>query len=204
MLGSACRPARRSQRARHPGEMTQPEPAFSARHDRRESARRRIRRPDAMRGFAQPGHRQDHQQPWLPVWPPVSSLTILPRSQQASGLQKQWAQQGSNLRPLACKASALPLSYAPVPPSSISQDPGSDPAQRTCRAGQRGSRCLCRSTWQLAGVAWPDFRPVEQLRRSHRHAEPGVKAPGAPIGVVSRPLHEAAFVLGRDLAQAVH
>ncbi len=24
-----------------------------------------------------------------------------------------WAQQGSNLRPLACKASALPLSYAP-------------------------------------------------------------------------------------------
>ena len=24
-----------------------------------------------------------------------------------------WAQEGSNLRPLACKASALPLSYAP-------------------------------------------------------------------------------------------
>jgi hypothetical protein len=27
-----------------------------------------------------------------------------------------WAQQGSNLRPLACKASALPLSYAPDAP----------------------------------------------------------------------------------------
>jgi hypothetical protein len=27
--------------------------------------------------------------------------------------RRRWAQQGSNLRPLACKASALPLSYAP-------------------------------------------------------------------------------------------
>ncbi len=27
-----------------------------------------------------------------------------------------WARQGSNLRPLACKARALPLSYAPRPP----------------------------------------------------------------------------------------
>src|ERR1022692_314412 len=76
MLGSACRPARRSQRVRHPGEMTQPEPAFSARHDRRESTRRRIRRPGATQGFAWPGHRQDHQQLWLPVWLPNDHLKL--------------------------------------------------------------------------------------------------------------------------------
>jgi hypothetical protein len=37
-------------------EMTQPEPAFSARHGRRESTRRRIRRPGAAGGFAWPDH----------------------------------------------------------------------------------------------------------------------------------------------------
>src|SRR5262249_38600788 len=31
----------------------------------------------------------------------------------ASDLQAQWAQQDLNLRPLGCKPSALPLSYAP-------------------------------------------------------------------------------------------
>jgi hypothetical protein len=36
-------------------------------------------------------------------WLPVRPLTIFSRSQHADGLRKQWAQQGSNLRPLACK-----------------------------------------------------------------------------------------------------
>src|ERR1022692_4298858 len=49
---------------------------------------------------------------------PFGSLTII------SSYERQWAQQGSNLRPLACKASALPLSYAPVPPSGY---PGRQP-----------------------------------------------------------------------------
>ena len=33
-----------------------------------------------------------------------------------------WAHQGSNLGPLACKASALPLSYAPGPPGGADED----------------------------------------------------------------------------------
>ncbi len=33
-----------------------------------------MRRPGATRGFAQPGHRQDHQQLWLPVWLPNDHL----------------------------------------------------------------------------------------------------------------------------------
>ena len=51
-----------------------------------------------------------------------------------------WAQQGSNLRPLACKASALPLSYAPVPAVRHSAGSGGNPAQRTFRPGQDESR----------------------------------------------------------------
>ena len=42
------------------------EPAFSARHARRESTRGRMRRPSATRGFAQPGHGPDHHRLWLP------------------------------------------------------------------------------------------------------------------------------------------
>src|SRR6266566_600177 len=45
---------------------------------------------------------------------PFGSLTITSRSQLSSDLAKQWAQVVSNHRPLACKASALPLSYAPA------------------------------------------------------------------------------------------
>jgi hypothetical protein len=70
---------------------------------------------------------------------PVSLANDHAKIQHGSELLKQWAQQGSNLRPLACKASALPLSYAPVPPSGI---PGGNPAQRTSRPGQGGSRRL--------------------------------------------------------------
>jgi ParE toxin of type II toxin-antitoxin system, parDE len=44
-----------------------------------------------------------HVEPWLPVWLPGCSLTIISSPQHAAGLRKRWAQQGSNLRPLACK-----------------------------------------------------------------------------------------------------
>jgi len=54
--------------------MVQQESAFSARHGRRESARGRIRRPGAARGFALPGHGRVHHQLWLPVWLPGCSL----------------------------------------------------------------------------------------------------------------------------------
>src|SRR6266568_6044756 len=62
---------------------------------------------------------------------PFGSLTII------SSSKRQWAQQGSNLRPLACKASALPLSYAPVqsPAPRLSDDPG----QRTSPGADDGS-----------------------------------------------------------------
>jgi hypothetical protein len=92
------------QRAWRPAGMTQQESAFSARHVHQDPARRRMRRFGATRGFAQPGHGQDHHQLWLPVWPPVSFANDQRRSQYGSELRKQWAQQGSNLRPLACKA----------------------------------------------------------------------------------------------------
>jgi hypothetical protein len=36
-----------------------------------------------------------------------------------TGLFRRWARRVSNLRPLACEASALPLSYAPWTPESI-------------------------------------------------------------------------------------
>jgi hypothetical protein len=47
-------------------------------------------------------HGQDHHQLWLPVWLPDDHLK---ESRHASGLLKQWAQVGSNHRPLACKTS---------------------------------------------------------------------------------------------------
>jgi hypothetical protein len=45
-------------------------------------------------------------------------MTATPRPIEDLALSRfsWWAQQGSNLRPLACKASALPLSYAPDSP----------------------------------------------------------------------------------------
>src|SRR5271157_5349891 len=45
---------------------------------------------------------------WFPLWFPEIS-----NQDQHTGLT-WWAQLGSNQRPLACKASALPLSYAPL------------------------------------------------------------------------------------------
>ena len=43
--------------------------------------------------------------------PIASAVTLKLRSE----LLNWWAQEGSNLRPPACKAGALPLSYAPGP-----------------------------------------------------------------------------------------
>lgn len=81
----------------------------------------------------------------------------------ANGVQDKtwWAQQGSNLRPLGCKPSALPLSYAPgrrrptpqggPPPWSLTpvrRRPSSSPAGRVPRPGRSprrsGPRLPCR------------------------------------------------------------
>ena len=114
-------PRHRSQRARRPGRddstkagilcQARP-PGISLQTNAASQCYARLRMP---------GHEQDHHQLWLPAWLPNVN------SRHAAGLLKQWAQVGSNHRPLACKASALPLSYAPVPPSSIPQDPGRQP-----------------------------------------------------------------------------
>src|SRR4051794_15006937 len=42
-----------------------------------------------------------------------------------------WAQQGSNLRPLVCKTSALPLSYTP---RSVARTEGAQPTNKQGRA----------------------------------------------------------------------
>jgi hypothetical protein len=65
---------------------SQQKPALPARHGRRESARRRMRRPGATRGFAQPGHEQDHHQLWLPFGSPAS-LAPLTFSKTNGGLK---------------------------------------------------------------------------------------------------------------------
>ena len=64
---------------------------------------------------------------------PLDLLTTMRRRNTALSCKNRWAQQGSNLRPLACKASALPLSYAPVQPLRARRAPGGNPAQRTSR-----------------------------------------------------------------------
>jgi hypothetical protein len=55
---------------------------------------------------APPDREQDHRKPWLPVW----LSAALQRSSQGRNIpliwSNRWAQQGSNLRPLACKASS--------------------------------------------------------------------------------------------------
>jgi hypothetical protein len=56
-----------------------------------------------------------------------------------------WARLGSNQRPLACEASALPLSYAPEGPSRLAP-PG---APRPCGNRRRGARA--------AGALLPAF-----------------------------------------------
>ena len=55
--------------------------------------------------------------------PPPCGITVLPFGPAArepdgalASLSSWWARQGLNLRPLACEASALPLSYAPQAP----------------------------------------------------------------------------------------
>jgi hypothetical protein len=75
---AGLRPAARSASLSELGiraEMTQPEPAFSARHGRRESTRRQIRRPGAAGGF-DGLIMQDHHQLWLPVWLPYDHLKL--------------------------------------------------------------------------------------------------------------------------------
>ena len=64
-----------------------------------------------------------------------------------SGPSMRWARRVSNLRPLACEASALPLSYAPQRSEESSGVSGSGAlATRTCRRSRtlRGERAQAR------------------------------------------------------------
>ena len=98
------------------------ESAFPCQHGRRGSARGRIRRPVSREASHSPAIAKIIRS----FGSPFGSLTTI------SSSEKQWAQQGSNLRPLACKASALPLSYAPVRAARAAT--GDDPGQRTSPA----------------------------------------------------------------------
>jgi len=75
-------------------EMTQPEPAFSARHGRRDQLADEYGDPVPREA----SHALAMDEFTINSGSPFGSLTII------SSCEKQWAQQGSNLRPLACKA----------------------------------------------------------------------------------------------------
>ena len=52
--------------------------------------------------------------------PYLATLQTIPRQKQAHlQAKRRWARVVSNHRPLACEASALPLSYGPSGPDSI-------------------------------------------------------------------------------------
>jgi hypothetical protein len=72
-----------------------------------------------------------------------------------------WAQLGSNQRPLACKASALPLSYAPSPRAPVFR------VGNGCNRGQR-----TRSGSPEAAPAAPDLSRDRQLADPGRPARP--------------------------------
>ncbi len=104
-----------------------------------------------------PQHRTDEGAPRECLGSPGAEAPLLI----ASGWYR-WARQGSNLRPPACKAGALPLSYAPcsvrpaMPRGPASRRPGpaprpvrssrrSEPPRRCPRGTCHGSRCRrCR------------------------------------------------------------
>ena len=78
-------------------------PAVSARRPRGRKGTRPL-----PRGTLPPPGSTHRWFPAVVTWPPISA------SKCHLAAQTWWAQLGSNQRPLACKASALPLSYAPL------------------------------------------------------------------------------------------
>ena len=77
-----------------------------------------------------------------------------------------WAQVGSNHRPLACKASALPLSYAPKVAIATAQA-----YRQACRAG----------IGQLIGAGRADRRNTLVIASSTSSARPGGVIPSAAM-----------------------
>ena len=63
-------------------------------------------------------------------------------SNTAEGLSREWARLGSNQRPLACEASALPLSYAPGRGAQSSRA-----LTRRSRRSPRRRRAAARAAW---------------------------------------------------------
>jgi hypothetical protein len=58
---------------------------------------------------------------------PPGREPVAPDPGELAGESEVWARQGSNLRPLACKARALPLSYAPFGPLQGVPEPAGGP-----------------------------------------------------------------------------
>jgi hypothetical protein len=70
-------------------------------------------------------------------------------------VREKWAQLGLNQRPLACKASALPLSYAPGPAGSAAEHgtlPGYRPGAPANGRGAQSAR-LARMAATACSVA---------------------------------------------------
>src|SRR3954452_19722666 len=84
------------------------------------------------------------------------------------GVDGRWARQGSNLRPLACKARALPLSYAPrgpqpkVRPAAGCAGPGSAPPDQPLHARPRPPVTPAQQAHQ-AGVGDGRLQAVQPL-----------------------------------------
>jgi hypothetical protein len=87
-----------------------------------------------------------------------------------------WAQVGSNHRLLACKASALPLSYAPGVPGRRGGAPGTQSAYRFRRLRHSGTGRLAR---HRAGTASREVTATSQATSSNRGApsSSGTRAP---------------------------
>ena len=68
------------------------------------------------------------------------------KAPQMRAFGRRWARRVSNLRPLACEASALPLSYAPSGDGHSRAQAGGGPA-RLCRAGSRRVRATADPAW---------------------------------------------------------
>src|SRR3954469_16923064 len=68
-----------------------------------------------------------------------------------------WARQGSNLRPLACKARALPLSYAPGAPRVIKGPRPTPPSQ--ARGEPLDGAAILGAATQAASDETASFQP---------------------------------------------
>ena len=117
----------------------------------------------------------------------------------------EWARLGSNQRPLACEASALPLSYAPLdgpfyagPRARATSPPcwehrGSG-ATRGEKIGQAGDRSLARVADASVSTRKPRHGSDDRPARARVEVAEGVMwaVPGGPLAAPPRPVSPAA------------